>query len=158
MSSNDHTMKMDVAGSLFTSMHRNVKIKGEEPAAMNLEGTGSVSVLCWAGRQALEQQLHKDATGCVAAAECSLLLLLLFLQCFDTTMPSEARAGAHVPLNMPAKELPRWSKALTQYRCERSAQAPRCLPAHAPTVSAPAATSSLSLSQDMQTPQLSSAS
>lgn len=48
---------------------------------------------------------------------CVLLLLLLLLQCFDTTMPSEARAGAHVPLNMAAKELPRWSKALTQYRC-----------------------------------------
>lgn len=40
--SND-TLRMDVAGSLFTSMYRNVKIKGEEPAAMNLDGTGSVS-------------------------------------------------------------------------------------------------------------------
>lgn len=40
--SND-TLRMDVAGSLFTSMHRNVKIKGEAPAAQNLDGTGSVS-------------------------------------------------------------------------------------------------------------------
>jgi hypothetical protein len=40
--SND-TLKRDVAGSLFTSMHRNVKIKGQPPAAQNLEGTGSVS-------------------------------------------------------------------------------------------------------------------
>jgi hypothetical protein len=35
-------LKMDVAGSLFTSMYRNVKIKGQEPGAQNLEGTGSV--------------------------------------------------------------------------------------------------------------------
>lgn len=40
--SND-TLRMDVAGSLFTSMYRNVKIKGQAPAAQNLEGTGSVS-------------------------------------------------------------------------------------------------------------------
>lgn len=53
MSSIDHTMKMDVAGSLFTSMHRKVKIKGEKPAAMDLEGTGSVSVL---GRPGLAEQ------------------------------------------------------------------------------------------------------
>lgn len=33
---------MDVAGSLFTSMYRNVKIKGQEPATQNLDGTGSV--------------------------------------------------------------------------------------------------------------------
>jgi hypothetical protein len=32
-----------VAGSLFTSMYRNVKIKGEAPAVQNLDGTGSVS-------------------------------------------------------------------------------------------------------------------
>lgn len=37
------TMNMDVAGSLFTSMYRNVKIKGQVPAAQNQEGTGSVS-------------------------------------------------------------------------------------------------------------------
>jgi hypothetical protein len=42
--------------------------------------------------------------------------MLVLLQCFDTTMPSEARAGAHVPLHMDHKELPRWSKALTQFR------------------------------------------
>jgi hypothetical protein len=40
--SND-TLRMDVAGSLFTSMYRNVKIKGEAAAQPNLEGTGSVS-------------------------------------------------------------------------------------------------------------------
>lgn len=40
--SND-TLRMDVAGSLFTSMYRNVKIKGEAPAVQNLDGTGSVS-------------------------------------------------------------------------------------------------------------------
>jgi hypothetical protein len=37
-------------------------------------------------------------------------------QCFDTTAASEARAGAHEALHMEPKELPRWSKALTQYR------------------------------------------
>jgi hypothetical protein len=36
------TMNMDVAGSLFTSMYRNVKIKGKAPAAQDPEGTGSV--------------------------------------------------------------------------------------------------------------------
>lgn len=40
--SND-TLRMDVAGSLFTNMYRNVKIKGHAPAAQHLEGTGSVS-------------------------------------------------------------------------------------------------------------------
>jgi hypothetical protein len=39
------------------------------------------------------------------------------LQCFDTTAPSEGRAGAHERLHVENKELPRWSKALTQYRC-----------------------------------------
>ncbi|KAF8060600.1 Pacrg [Scenedesmus sp. PABB004] len=36
-------MNKDVAGALFTSMYRNVKIKGQEPAAHNLSGTGSPS-------------------------------------------------------------------------------------------------------------------
>jgi hypothetical protein len=38
------------------------------------------------------------------------------LQCFDTTLPSEVRAGAHEPLHIDSKQLPRWSKALTQYK------------------------------------------
>eukprot|EP00879_Flechtneria_rotunda_P016550 GHRR01017319.1.p1 GENE.GHRR01017319.1~~GHRR01017319.1.p1 ORF type:complete len:333 (+),score=101.06 GHRR01017319.1:882-1880(+) len=65
------------AGSLFTSMYRNIKIKGQDPVATNLEGTGS---------------------------------------CFDITNPSEARAGAHQPLAVDKKDLPRWSKATMEYR------------------------------------------
>eukprot|EP00775_Hariotina_reticulata_P008813 gene8813-8992_t len=71
------TLKMDVAGSLFTSMYRNVKIKGQEPGSQNLEGTGS---------------------------------------CFDITLPSEARAGAHEPLHVENKDLPRWSKATMEFK------------------------------------------
>lgn len=39
-----------------------------------------------------------------------------WMQCFDITTPSEARAGSHQPLPVEPKDLPRWSKALTQYR------------------------------------------
>lgn len=39
-------------------------------------------------------------------------------QCFDTTTPSEAHAGVHEPLHIDGKDLPRWSKALMQYRCD----------------------------------------
>jgi hypothetical protein len=52
------TLKMDVAGSLFTSMHRNVKIKGQPPAAQNLEGTGSVSAAAGAGAASAPAALH----------------------------------------------------------------------------------------------------
>lgn len=33
---------MDVAGSIFTSAHRHIKIAGKEPPPMDLNGTGSV--------------------------------------------------------------------------------------------------------------------
>ena len=36
----DHT---DVAGALFTSTYRNVKLAGKAPPPVNLEGTGTVS-------------------------------------------------------------------------------------------------------------------
>jgi hypothetical protein len=61
----------------------------------------------------------------------TLLCDLLHLQCFDTTASSEARAGAHEPLHMDPKELPRWSKALTQYRCAEYAGS--AVTAHAST-------------------------
>lgn len=38
------------------------------------------------------------------------------LQCFDITTLSEARPGAHKPLQVTAKELPRWSKAMMQLK------------------------------------------
>jgi hypothetical protein len=93
------TMRMDVAGSLFTSMYRNVKIKGDEPAAMNLEGTGSVSTTqqlmgvdsssmapvwkqlkCWVNQKFMNAQLLSGgisspsrgmiwAQGCMGACE-----------------------------------------------------------------------------------------
>jgi hypothetical protein len=37
-------------------------------------------------------------------------------QCFDITDLSEARAGAHNPLAATPQELPRWSKAMTQFK------------------------------------------
>lgn len=40
------TMNIDVAGSLFTTLYRNVKIKGQEAAPTTFEGTGSVSLYC----------------------------------------------------------------------------------------------------------------
>ncbi len=33
----------DVAGTLFTSTYRNVRLAGKTPPATNLQGTGSVS-------------------------------------------------------------------------------------------------------------------
>lgn len=37
-------MTADVAGTLFTSTYRNVKLAGKAPPATDLRGTGSVSV------------------------------------------------------------------------------------------------------------------
>lgn len=71
------THKMDVAGSLFTSLHRHVKIEGQLPPRQDMQGTGS---------------------------------------CFDITDLSETKAGAHKPLEVKPQELPRWSKAMTQFK------------------------------------------
>jgi hypothetical protein len=45
-----------------------------------------------------------------------MMVLCVLLQCFDMTVPSEARAGTHQPLAVEAKDLPRWSKATMQYK------------------------------------------
>jgi len=67
----------DVAGQLFTTTYRNVKLAGKEPHAQNTQGTGS---------------------------------------CFDTTMLSPTRAGAHKPIQMQNGEMPVWSKSTLEYR------------------------------------------
>jgi hypothetical protein len=57
--------------------------------------------------------MQKSATvPALAPSYCSYVLL----QCFDMTMPSEARAGTHQPLAVENKDLPRWSKATMQYK------------------------------------------
>jgi len=73
--SND-TLRMDVAGSLFTSMHRNVKIKGEAPAAQNLDGTGSVSK---AARhvELLSSRFNCSTSVCVSVIAVKLMPALL---------------------------------------------------------------------------------
>jgi len=67
----------DVAGTLFTSTYRNVKLAGKAPQATDFSGTGS---------------------------------------CFDTTVLSPARAGAHKPIQMGKESLPVWSKSTMSYR------------------------------------------
>lgn len=67
----------DVAGSLFTSTYRNVRLAGKAPPATDLKGTGS---------------------------------------CFDTTVLSPTRAGAHKMIDVPREQLPVWSKSTMSYR------------------------------------------
>ncbi|GFH30120.1 uncharacterized protein HaLaN_28911 [Haematococcus lacustris] len=94
----------DVAGTLFTSTYRNVKLAGKNPPATDLQGTGSVSggplerIYCISA--ALQQR-------CVAYG----------MQCFDTTSLSPARAGAHKRIEVQKDQLPAWSKSTLSYRC-----------------------------------------
>ncbi|KAF5835230.1 hypothetical protein DUNSADRAFT_7719 [Dunaliella salina] len=67
----------DVAGQLFTTTHRNVKLAGKEPPSQNTQGVGS---------------------------------------CFDTTMLSPTRPGAHKPVHLQNGEMPYWSKSTLEYR------------------------------------------
>jgi hypothetical protein len=99
----------EVATTLYTTQHRNTKIAGQVPPATNLEGTGSVRVTA-------RQHVQQGSKSRAVAADTWWVVRIHFPQCFDMTVPSEQRAGAHQPLAVEGRDLPRWSKATMQYK------------------------------------------
>ncbi len=65
------TLNMDVAGGLFTNIYRNTKIKGKEPPAVSLEGTGSVSTA------AEQQRKYKQCSNVLTGVSCNHWTLAL---------------------------------------------------------------------------------
>lgn len=125
----------DVAGSLFTSTYRNVKLAGKQPPAANLSGTGSVSARACAvagGQQGgTPSVLHLHLRRTTTIEACAQAASSLHssssagaapdshartVQCFDTTTLSPAKAGSHRPLDMAKEELPVWSKSTMSYK------------------------------------------
>jgi hypothetical protein len=106
----DSPHKVDVAGSLFTSLHRHIKIEGRQMPRQDMEGTGSVSLSA-----ATRRSCPAACVGAPLAAD--KLFQPTPFQCFDITELSPTRPGAHKPLQVAHEELPRWSKAMQQYMC-----------------------------------------
>jgi hypothetical protein len=117
--------KLDVAGALFTSLHRHIKIEGRQMPLQDMEGTGSVSA--GAGGRGRRRRVRRAAAAGCAARRARPTPPRRRLphaaapppapQCFDITELSSARAGAHKPLDVAPEELPRWSRASGQYKC-----------------------------------------
>jgi hypothetical protein len=105
---------IDVAGALFTSTYRNVKLAGKAPPPVNLEGTGTVSGLPVPASLPLCASLMSrvQRATCLrpdSPPTCSPCTRPARLQCFDQTEQSDKRAGAHAMTLISPKELPKWS-------------------------------------------------